>query len=57
MGENRLSVVEDHLVLARGDLNRANSRIDHVVARAAEDGDAAINDRLSYFYYTFRQKF
>ena len=43
--ENRMTVVEGSVQIVRGDLTRANDRINYVVARAAEDGDAALNEK------------
>ena len=43
--ENRLAAVEGHVAILRRDLTASDGRVDVVVARAAEDGDAVINDR------------
>ena len=43
--ENRLTVVETRVDLTRQDLTLANSRINYVVSRAAEDGDAILNEK------------
>ena len=47
--ENRLTVVESRVDLVRTDLGRSNQRLDVVVARAAEDGDANVNVRYVHY--------
>ena len=42
---NRLTTVEGRVNLVRRDLHRSNQRVDFVVARAAEDGDAILNEK------------
>ena len=44
--ENRMAVVEGRVDLVRRDLGRSHQRINVVVARAAEDGDAILNERF-----------
>ena len=46
--ENRLTVVETRVDLARQDLTLANSRINYVMSRAAEDGDAILNEKYEF---------
>ena len=43
--DNRLSIVEGRVDLVRHDMENSNVRLDVVVARAAEDTDAAQNDK------------
>ena len=43
--DNRITVVEGRVDLVRRDLGLNNQRLDFVVARAAEDGDAVINEK------------
>ena len=43
--DNRLAIVEGRVDLVRRDLGRSEQRLDVVVARAAEDNDAGINER------------
>ena len=44
--DNRLMVVENRVDLVRRDLGRAEQRLNVVAARAAEDGDASLNEKL-----------
>ena len=46
--DNRLTVVEGRVDLVRRDLSQNSSRLDVVVARAAEDGDALINEKYDF---------
>ena len=46
--ENRLTVVESRVDLVRRDLGQSNKRLNVVVARAAEDGDALINEKYDF---------
>ena len=43
--DNRLAVVEGRVDLVRQDMKRSEQRLDVVVARAAEDEDAHLNER------------
>ena len=43
--DNRLTAVEGRVDLVRHDLSQNNHRLNVVVARAAEDGDAVINEK------------
>ena len=43
--DNRLTLVEGRVDLVRRDLVRTDQRLDVVVARAAEDGDAILNEK------------
>ena len=53
--DNRLAVVEGRVDLVRRDLVRCHRRIDVSAARASEDGDALLNERLvSNFLFFFR---
>ena len=47
--DNRLVLVESKVDLVRRDLGRSDQRLNVVVARAAEDGDSNINDRLMLY--------
>ena len=42
---NRVTVVENRVDLVRRDLGRTEQRLNVVVARAAEDGDAILNEK------------
>ena len=46
--ENRLTAVEGRVDLVRLDLSRNTNRLNVVVARAAEDGDALINEKYVF---------
>ena len=46
--DNRLTVVEGRVDLVRRDLGRSHQRLNVVVARAAEDGDAIINEKYRF---------
>ena len=43
--DNRLALIEGRVDLVSRDLARSDQRLDVVVARAAEDGDAALNEK------------
>ena len=43
--DNRLALVEGRVDLVQRDLARSDQRLDVVVARAAEDGDAILNEK------------
>ena len=43
--DNRLAMVEGRVDLVRHDMRASHQRLDVVVARAAEDTDAVLNDK------------
>ena len=47
--ESRVNVVENRVDLVRRDLGRTDQRVNVVVARAAEDGDAILNEKYVLF--------
>ena len=51
--DNRLSVVEGRVDLVRHDMESSSQRLDVVVARAAEDTDAALNDKYVFSDFPF----
>ena len=51
--DNRLAVVEGRVDLVRHDMASSSQRLDVVVARAAEDTDASLNDKLVYLFDPF----
>ena len=50
VSDNRIVVVETRVDLVQHDLARHDQRLNVVVARAAEDADAAINERLEFCF-------
>ena len=46
--DNRITVVESRVDLVRRDLSQNNQRLNVVVARASEDGDAGINEKYGF---------
>ena len=51
--DNRMAVVEGRVDLVRQDLRHQSSRLNVVVARAAEEADASVNQRLLFFAMIF----
>ena len=46
--ESRVTVTENRIDLVRRDLGRTDQRVNVVVARAAEDGDAILNEKYVF---------
>ena len=49
--DNRITVVETRVDLVRRDLVRSEQRVNVVVARASEDGDAQANERYINLHF------